>query len=526
MRFATKLFLLFAGLLGLATVGISLALWGTHEARSNFVRIDLAHRSYEGYLSLSNHTYQLFKQFGDAMTIGDRDEGALETELLAAIRQDIASIREITAAQIRLEDGEQIASLDHLARIETKIENLLHEYQGVLDADYPIPLAEEWGRLSRILDERVDQVFARLIQDALNRQLNELAEQRARIDARAELNQLLAMLGAAFSTLAAGAAFWWMLRDFKRPVGRLIDGAEALARGDRTHRIESLGGSELDSVARAFNRMADEISTREQVLETSNKRLEAAVTERTADLQRLLTTLKDAEADRKRLLADVSHELRTPLTIIRGEAEIALRGVDRAPAEYRDALARCRDAAKHTTRLVDDLLFIARRESRETRLVLQSLDLTLFIPEVIAGCRSLLDSHGGAVTFISDLDHAVLRADPDRLRQVLVILIDNAVRHGGGQAEIRLVALPDWYRIAVKDNGPGLSQDDLPQIFQRFFRGSNAAQRYETGVGLGLPVAKAIIEAHGGAITAKSEPGEGMLLSIDLPAANPARAVA
>lgn len=526
MRFATKLFLLFAGLLGLAIVGTSLALWGAHEARSNLMRIDLAHRSYEGYLSLSNHTYQLFKQFGDAMTIGDRDEGALETELLAAIRQDIATIREITADQIRLDDGEQVAGLDHLARIETKIENLLDEYQEVLNADYPIRLVEEWGRLSRILDERVDQVFARLIQDALNRQLDELAEQRARIEARAQFNQLIAMLGAAFGALAAGAAFWWMLCDFKRPVSRLIDGAEALARGDRTHRIESLGGNELDSVARALNRLADEISTREKVLETSNKHLEAAVAERTADLERLLTTLKDAEADRKRLLADVSHELRTPLTIIRGEADIALRGADRPSADYRDALARCRDAAMHTTRLVDDLLFIARRESRETRLVVRALDLTRFIPEVIADCRSLLENQGGAVTLISRLDHAVLRADPDRLRQVLVILIDNAIRHGGGQAEIRLDALPDGYRIAVKDSGPGLGPEELPQVFERFFRGSNAAQRYQTGVGLGLPVAKAIVEAHGGTITAESAPGEGMIVRVELPTETPLRAVA
>ncbi|MBK1695613.1 hypothetical protein CKO09_12920, partial [Chromatium weissei] len=119
--------------------------------------------------------------------------------------------------------------------------------------------------------------------------------------------------------------------------------------------LTALSGSELDGVARALNRLADEIAVREQGLETSNRRLETAVAERTADLERLLATLKDAEASRRRLLADVSHELRTPLTIIRGEADIALRGVDRPSAEYREALTRCRDAATHTARLVDDL---------------------------------------------------------------------------------------------------------------------------------------------------------------------------
>jgi signal transduction histidine kinase len=525
MRFATKLFMLFAALLSLAIVGTSLAVWGTHETRRNLARIDLAHRSYEGYLSLSNHTYQLFKQFGDAMTIGDLDQGALETELLSAIRQDIAAIRAIIAEEIHLDLDEMVTDLDRLARIENKIHNLLAEYQTVLDADYPVPLVEEWERLSRILDERVDQDFARLIQDALNLQIEELAQQRALIEARSRLNQLLATLVAAFGAIAAVATFWWLVRDFKKPVGRLIHGAEALARGDRGHRIASVGGSELDGVARALNRMADEIAAREQVLETSNKRLETAVAERTADLERLLTTLKDAEADRRRLLADVSHELRTPLTIIRGEADIALRGADRPSTEYREALERCRDAATHTARLVDDLLFIARRESRETRLLVQVVDLAVLLPTVIDDCRSLLETHGGAVELRSDVDRAVLRADPDRLRQVLVILLDNATRHGGGQVRVSLERTADGYRISVEDKGPGLSLRDLEQVFQRFFRGSNAAQTYESGVGLGLPVAKAIVEAHEGQIRAESQPGQGMTVLVDLPAEIHPRAV-
>ncbi|WP_170164779.1 sensor histidine kinase [Thiocapsa rosea] len=512
---------MFAGLLGLAMVAASLALWGTHEARQNLARIDLAHRSYEGYLSLSNHTYQLFKQFGDAMTIGDRDKGELETTLLAAIRHDITTIREIIAEEIHLDSDEMVTALDRLVGIETKIQNLLAEYQTVLDSDYPIPLVEEWGRLSKILDERVDRDFARLIQEALDVQVRELTEQRAILDARSRLNQLLAALVTAFGALAGAAVFWWLVRDFKRPVGNLIAGAEALARGDREHRIVSGGGGELEGVADALNRMADEIAAREQGLETSNKRLEKAVVERTADLERLLATLKDAEASRRRLLADVSHELRTPLTIIRGEADIALRGVDRPSTEYREALTRCRDAATHTARLVDDLLFIARRESRETRLIARVLDLTTFLPAVLADCRSLLENHGGSAMLLSEVDQALLRADPDRLRQVILILLDNAMRYGDGQVAIRLERIPDGYRISFTDTGPGLGPEDLAQVFQRFFRGSNAARGYESGVGLGLPVAKAIVEAHEGRIGVESRPGEGMTVRVDLPAEIP-----
>lgn len=525
MRFSTKLFLLFAGVLSLAVVGMSLAVWGTQEARRNLTRTDLAHRSYEAHLSLSSHTYQLFKQFGDAMVIGDLDQGALEAELMTAIRHDISSIREITAEEIRLGGDDKLAKLDHLVRIETKIRTLLDEYQAVLATGNPTPLVEEWGRLSKILDERVDQDFARLIQEALDRELNALVEQQTLTRARLEFNQWLAVVVAVFGVIAASAALWWLVRDFNEPVNRLIDGAKALARGDRDHRINLVGGHELESVARAFNRMADEITARQRLLETSNQRLEIAVADRTAELQQLLVTLKEAEDSRKRLLADVSHELRTPLTIIRGEADIALRGADKPPGDYRVALEKCREAATHTARLVDDLLFIARHESRETRLSVHTVDLVMFLPKAIENCRNLWDCCDVSVMFLSDLDTAVARADPDRLRQVLMILLDNARRHGGERVEVSLASCPGGYRIAVSDDGPGLTVEEQAQVFERFFRGNNATQRCGTGLGLGLPVAKAIVEAHDGQITLRSAPGEGVTVSVMLPGQPPLRAV-
>jgi signal transduction histidine kinase len=515
MRFVTKLSLLFAGVMSLAIIGTGLALWGTHEAKFSVARTGLAHRSYEAYLSLSNHTYQLFKQFGDAMTIGDRDKGAMERELLAKIRSDITRIRAIIAAEIQLGEDE-VDELDHLARIESQIEALLQEYQAVLESGYAIPFRDEWERLSRILDERVDQDFALLTQQALDGENREVQIQEALTASRLRLNQWLAFSIAVLGALAGGFALWRLVRDLNAPIARLIDGAEALARGDRDHRIPVTGNSELDSVVRAFNNMADEIAVREQVLKASNRRLERAVAERTAELERLLATLKEAEADRRRLLADVSHELRTPLTIIRGEADIALRGEDRPPGEYRLALEKCREAARHTARLVDDLLFIARRESGEARLALHSVDLATLLPAVVEDCRSLANARA-SMRFTSDIRSATIRGDSGRLRQVVAILLDNAARYGGSSIEVRLRRLEDSFAIIVCDDGPGLPAEDAARVFQRFYRGSNAAERYDRGSGLGLPVAKAIVEAHQGGITLESEPGQGVVVTVLLP---------
>lgn len=231
----------------------------------------------------------------------------------------------------------------------------------------------------------------------------------------------------------------------------------------------------------------------------------------------MLDRLRIHEENRRRLLADVSHELRTPLTIIQGEADIALRGREKTPEVYREALEKSREAAKHTARLVDDLLFVARREAGEARLRLEAVDLARLLPEVIDDHRALADGRGGGITFSSAVDAAPVRGDCDRIRQVAVILMDNALRYGDSRVEVALRAAPGGFAVAVADDGPGMTEEEQERAFERFFRGSNAASRYREGSGLGLPVAKAIVEAHGGQIALQSGPGEGTRVTFTLP---------
>lgn len=516
MRFTTKVIVLFSGVLTLAAISAAFVVMGGQQVRHSLDRVDLVHRSYEAHLALSNHTYQLFKQFGDAMMIGDLDRGAMEAELLASIRSDIDKIRATLIEEIQHFGDDRTEDLEHLAKIETKINKLLNEYQVVIDAGIP-QSTNDWKRLSRILDERVDQDFARLIETGLERQYKDLLYQRSENHERLQLGRFLSVAVAAVGAIAASIALWWLVRSFNQPINQLIDGAEAFARGDRRRRIVLDGGGELDGVARAFNRMAEEISARQKTLESANERLESVVASRTEELERLLATLREAEESRKRLLTDVSHELRTPLTIIRGEADIALRGNAKLVAEYRDALERCREAAIHTSRLVDDLLFIARHQSQETRLNLTTVDLAAFIPKVLQDCQGIWVDQQVDVAFISELAVAEIEADPNRLRQVLMILLDNAHRYGGAKIVLRLTQDPDGYRVDVSDNGPGLNAEELAHVFERFYRGQSAVQRYGAGVGLGLPVAKAIIEAHGGMMSVVSETCAGLTASFQLP---------
>lgn len=526
MRLIPKLYLSFGLVLTIAIASVVMAVWSAREAAFHLERTHFAHEQYEGYLALSNDTYKLFKQLGDQMLIGDRDKGAGEAELVATIRRDIARLRHLVGLEIRLVGDEELEELGRLAEIERLIESLLSEYMVLSATSNLSAFRTDWSRLSRLLDEQIDRDFNALIQEAIDGEAAEVEETREETAARIAHFKVLAAAFGLIALIAGIASVSMLVRDIRRPIGRLLAGTRAFAAGEMDHRIAANGSNELDDVGRAFNSMADQIWARETALAQAKARLEHAVEERTAELKRVLDQLRIHEENRRRLLADVSHELRTPLTIIQGEADIALRGREKTTEAYREALEKSREAAKHTARLVDDLLFVARREAGEARLRLEAVDLARLLPEVIDDHRALAGGRGGKITFSGAAESALVRADADRIRQVVVILMDNALRYSDGRVEVALHGAPGGFAVSVSDGGPGMSEEELGRAFERFYRGSNATDRYSEGSGLGLPVAKAIVEAHGGQIALQSSPGEGTRVTFTLPARPKLEAVA
>ncbi|MDZ3835864.1 MAG: HAMP domain-containing sensor histidine kinase [Rhodospirillales bacterium] len=517
MRLIAKLYLSFGLVLTVVVATVVMSFWSAREAAFHLERTHFAHEQYARYLALSNDTYKLFKQLGDRMLIGNLDNGAAEAALIETIRRDIAQLRHLVGLEIRLVGDEELEELGRLAQIERVIETLLSEYRILSERNSLSGFRTDWGRLSRLLDEQIDRDFSALIQEAIDGEAEEVRETRGETAQRIQLFKLLAACFGILALSAGTASLLMLVRDIRRPIRNLLAGTRAFADGEMDHRIPGGGGSELDDVARSFNSMADQISARETALAHAKARLEHAVEARTAELKRVLDQLRIHEENRRRMLADVSHELRTPLTIIQGEADIALRGREKTPEVYREALEKAREAAKHTARLVDDLLFVARREAGEARLRLEVVDLARLLPEVIDDHRALADGRGGGITFSSAVETALVRGDGDRIRQVVVILMDNALRYGDGRVEVALHGSPGGFAVSVSDTGPGMGEEERERAFERFFRGSNAADRYTEGSGLGLPVAKAIVEAHGGQIALKSSPGEGTRVTFTLP---------
>lgn len=215
-------------------------------------------------------------------------------------------------------------------------------------------------------------------------------------------------------------------------------------------------------------------------------------------------------------IADVSHELRTPLTVLRGNAEVGLMLDD--DGDRAETLREIVEESGRMTRMVEDLLFLARSDSATVPLNLEPVSATSFLAEV-AGRAEVLTRERGAELEVDLSAEGELEIDRERVEQAILILVDNAAKYGAtdGRVTLTSAAVPGELHVAVADNGPGIPEAELPHIFERFYRIDKTRARKQGGTGLGLPIAKTIIEVHGGRIEAESRVGEGTKMSICLP---------
>ena len=510
MKLTSKLEFLSVCLLLVSAVVIGLAWWGTRTTQVHIERINYAHQALEAHLSLSNHTYQLFKQYGDALTIGDRDKGAGERQLIQAINQDIDLIRQTIAKEIELVGDEELAELETLAEIERTIQNLITEIEALIEKGIPENFSGDWVRLSQILDNDIDRDFHALITEAIEEERGEVHETEAEVAQEVLHIRILMVVCGLMAVVIAAATLRTLNTQVRTPLKLLSDGVREFGEGDFSRRIALSGNDEISEIGNTFDQMAEQIAVTSADLNKQNTDLEQAVEQRTEQLESVLSDIRAKESQRRRLLADVSHELRTPLTIIQGEADIALRGSAKAPEVYRDALQRSRDAARHTSRLVDDLLFMARAEEGLPKLRIKNFDLRKLIE------KTIMQSCPKAIVDLES-DKMPLSADEDRIRQVLLVLLENAKVHGGRSVWLRAKSTPSGWWISVEDNGVGLTDEEKVSVFERFYRGSDAATRYADGNGLGLAIVRSIIEAHAGSIELSDRDGGGLVASLTLP---------
>jgi len=506
VKLTTTLNIFAMGILLLCGAGIALTLWNARESERHLQRTTLANESYIHHLKLSKGVYRLLNRMADE-ELGHSLSGREDKKaIVAQLQADLTVIRRIIGNEIDLVGEEEIEELELLAEVELKVMSLI----DIADAPTDAGLASRWLEATRSLNEGA-MTFREMIDVALEEEKEEVeetrdaAEKQFALARRAAIVLAIIALGFTIITLVA------VRRQVSRPLSNLLAAIRRFGAGDYTARASAEGAGEIAMFGDVVNEMAEKVEASARKEAVRRNELEAAVHSRTRQLEGALAEMEKASENRKRLLADVSHELRTPLTIIRGEADVALRGGDKPAEDYREALSRARDAAAHTSRLVDDLLFVARSEAGAAKLDVAEIDLVA----LARGAAQLVDR---PVEMALSSPTALVEADAQRLRQCVLILLENAARYGGAGVTIRVDKSVGGYRVAVEDNGPGMTEEERSRAFQRYFRGSDAASHYSEGVGLGLPVAKSIVDAHGGAITIDERAGGGLIVAFTVPA--------
>ena len=298
---------------------------------------------------------------------------------------------------------------------------------------------------------------------------------------------LLILLIAGPLTLAVSLAGGWFLAGRAlRPVAAITAAARRIAAGDLTQRLnEPTSCDEIGQLIQTFNQMIAK-------LDASFRQIRQFSTE-------------------------ASHELRTPLTVLKGEAELALRR-NRSAEDYRHVLESALEEIDRMARIVDELLFLSRADVGEVPLESKPVALHTVVDDVRRQAEVLAQEKRIAV-LASRLDPCTVTADEWRLHELVLNLVSNAITysHPDGRVELRLTCEGGLAELTISDQGIGIAPDELPRIFDRFYRTTAARAHAKTGTGLGLAIAKWIAEAHGGAIRVSSMLGHGSTFTVTLP---------
>jgi signal transduction histidine kinase len=269
------------------------------------------------------------------------------------------------------------------------------------------------------------------------------------------------------------------LRRAAAPVADLVAAAARVEAGDYSARLAEHGPREIRAVTRAFNAM--------------NARLE------------------ESDEQRRRLLADLSHELRTPLSVIQGNLEGLIDGVYPADDAH---LTPILEETHVLERLIEDLRTLALAEAGRLRMRLEPTDLAALLGDIVAAFAAQADAAGVELVVDASGDLSPVEIDPARIREVIANLLTNALRHTprDGRIEIAARGADGGVSVSVNDTGSGIAPEALPHVFERFYRTGGSS-----GSGLGLPIARSLVAAHGGEMSASSEPGGGTRMVFTIP---------
>ena len=493
--------------------------WGSHKVDQNFQRNQAAYEAFDRYERLSEEAYRHFKQqIVGLITASPTAEAGVESSR-QHLYEAMQALRNTAVAESPdnwLDKQDELERVAHFTAFLNASEYLFDEVERLRQQGKQDMAVQA---LSKFSEEEIDGKFQPLIDAALNSERKKAGKAKQQLEdlvAQSHWIAILATLTAALFCLMAG---FFLLRGFRKPIEALMKGTDEIASGNLDYRISLVSRDEFGYLASHFNQMAQELVVQQNKLREGRAALEKRVAERTLELHQLNAALKRMDSERREFLADISHELRTPITVIRGEAEVTLRGQDRDVEEYKDALHRIVELAMQLGKYVNDLLFLARIESANLQFEWGSLDLTKLVAGAVENFQVMAEEHSLSISLDTVNYPVLVRGDKERLRQLLFILGDNACRYStpGGHIAVALRVNGAEAIFSLTDQGIGIPALDLERIFDRHFRSQNAISSRDDGKGLGLPMAKSITKAHGARIGVTSTENSGSTFTVTLP---------
>lgn len=489
----------------------------SNRFKQNAQKSELVHNILNQYSNIALYTFEKLVTMGEIARTGHMDAQQYTDETEKKLRLALVSVRDALLEKLalapELSASNELALLDQVTQ---KVERIIATSQEIKSLTSKGEVMQAQSLYQLLQQQGVHGEFNALISDAVKQEHQQAIDIRENTNDMSERNNRYLAFSLGLISFFTMLAIWFFWQRITRATKQLHFAAGQFTEGALEHRIPDLQDKEFAKLADALNFMASELKQKQGELSQAKAQLEEKVQERTKELAHSNEKLARVDKQRRQFLADISHELRTPLTIIRGESEILIRSQSENLKEYQDTLAAVVDQVAHTTALIDDLMLVARSSAGELKLAYREVNLTRLLQDICYLYARKAQERAQTLTFdlINDI---VLDVDERRMRQVMMILLENALSYSsqGANTEVKLIERNQVVIIKVIDAGQGITEQEKEHIFERFYR-SNRSNT--PGTGLGLPVAKAIVDAHGGHISLKSNAtGIGSVATILLP---------
>lgn len=349
-----------------------------------------------------------------------------------------------------------------------------------------------------------DKKLSQVVRDIVKDEQKEVEEVKGEIVSLTKAITYTTGILALLTTIGVIGLALFLSRSIIGPVQSLAAGAEMVGAGQLSYRIELPRMDEFGLVANRFNKMASQLENQQNLLRSANERLEQAVAQRTSELEESNNRLRQIDETRRKFFSNVSHELRTPVTVLLGEAEVALRSSKATLNDLKEAMGRIVANGGFLRRRLNDLLNLARSDDGEIKLELKEAVLNEIVEEAVDTARAYAEANDVRINFTAPNQDLISKLDESWFRQGILVLIDNAVKFSkpNDTITVSIEENDGNARIQVIDEGPGIEEEALEHLFERYYQAKEGQKR--EGTGLGLAIAHWIITGHDGKIWAEN----------------------